>query len=231
MNKLYAGGLAAVFLALLGSTPVVALADNDHTKAQVKVENSGQVKAHPSNASASKMTTKTTTKMTTQTTKMKTGSSDSAHNCVNPAGNMRGWCKTHRGSFRGAGTLSGTVVSITGNVAVVRLDNGALISVNENGTALNVGQHYNLNGCYQGNVFVLGCYTSGNYPGGANQQLSGTILSISGNIVTLLGLPPVSINVQAAIAANRTNGPLTVGRHITAYGSYRDGTFYATTIQ
>lgn len=173
------------------------------------------------------------------------GNAQDADACHNPAGNTRGWCKhsgdrddkdkkhfKHHDNTRGDSTVSGTVVRISGTTAVVRLDNGGgYVNVQENGTTLTVGQHYNLNGCYRNNVFVMGCYSNGNYPGGQNQQVGGTIFSVSGNTITLLGLPPVTIDASQAINNNRTNGSLSIGRHITAYGYYQNGTFFATSIR
>lgn len=237
---------------LFGAGPVLALADkDDHAKpAKVKADKDAKIKAHIPVA------VPMAPKNKRGYSDVAHGCANPAENmrgwCKN-ATNPRYYleCKRYasggdfdrddhckykkigkpHGFFKGFGTVNGTVVSTGANIAQIRLDDGRLIAVNENGTVLNVGQRYSLNGCYQGNVFVLGCYSRGNYPGGSNQQLSGSILSISGNSVTLLGIPPVTINVQGAVSANRTNGPLVIGRHITAYGYYRGGTFYATTIQ
>ncbi|GAC1389681.1 MAG: hypothetical protein NVSMB31_05900 [Vulcanimicrobiaceae bacterium] len=164
--------------------------------------------------------------------------------CVNPAGHERGWCKhqgdnddnngkhhKHRHHNRGSATISGTVLGVSGNTAQFRLDNGQVINVVENGTTLNVGQHYNLTGCYQNNQFVLNCTTGGNGYGQGNAQVGGTIMSIGNGTITLLGVPPVTIDVSQAVNRGATNGPLTVGRHITAYGYYSNNVFYATSIQ
>lgn len=160
--------------------------------------------------------------------------------CYNKAGHERGWCRhgdrDDRGNQRHAYTtrINGTVISVNGNFAQLRRDDGRVVTVNENGTPLNVGQHYSLNGCYRNNVFIVGCggnYTSGNYPGGNYSQVSGTIASVNGNSVTLAALPPVTINASQAIASGRTNGALTPLRHITAYGYYQNNTFYATAIR
>ena len=138
----------------------------------------------------------------------------------------------HPGHQNGYGnTVNGVVTSVNGNLAQVRQDNGGTVAVNTNGTPLNVGQHYNLNGCYQGSVFVLGCASSGNYPGGYSQQISGTILSSSGDTLTLVGLPPVQIDISQARARGAISGSLTPLRHITAYGYSQNGTFFATRIQ
>lgn len=212
MNKVYSATLGIVFAAATLLTPASAPAADGH-------DDSGQ---H--------------------------GNAQEQHACHNPAGNMRGWCKhshddddndkKHHKNFKphgnthGNSTISGTVVRISGRTAVVRLDNGGgYVDVQENGTNLAVGQHYSLNGCYRDNVFVMGCYSNGTYPGGQNQQVGGTILSVSGDRITLLGLPPVTIDASQAIDNNRTSGSLAIGRHITAYGYYRNGTFYATSIR
>jgi hypothetical protein len=173
--------------------------------------------------------------------------------CVNPAGHEKGWCKhqnennqgdnedhkrkhrKHGNGSRSNGSnslnaISGTVTAVNGTNATVRLDNGQIVTVRENGTQLNVGQHVNLNGCYQNGVFVLGCYANNNYPTGNSQQISGTILSVSGNTLTLAGIPPVSIDISRAIANGQVNGQLTPLRHVTISGSYQNGAFYATSI-
>jgi len=164
-------------------------------------------------------------------------------NCVNPAGNVRGWCKQrgdnedrgrgHRRHNRGS-VISGTVLSVNGNAAQFRLDNGQIITINDNGTALNPGQHYQLRGNYSNGVFVVnGNGSNGQNGGGYNTSVTGTIVSSSGSTLTIAqGLTNfVTINVQQAIDRNATNGSLNVGRHITAYGYTSNGVFYATSIQ
>lgn len=163
-------------------------------------------------------------------------------NCTNPAGNTRGWCKhgdkddrkgRHHG--HGASTIGGTVLGVNGNVVSFRLDNGQVISVlNTNGTQLNVGQHYRLRGAYQNGQFVLGASGNGNYNNGGGQNttsVSGNIVAIGNGTISLLGVPPIVVNVQQAVNNNATNGALTVGRHVTAYGYYSNNVFYATSIQ
>jgi uncharacterized membrane protein len=165
-------------------------------------------------------------------------------NCTNPAGNTRGWCKhagdkddrkrNHRTS--GASTISGTVLGVSGNIVSFRLDNGQVVSlVDNNGTQLNAGQHYRLRGAYQNGQFVLGATNGGNYSGnGGNHNatsVSGNIVAVGTGTITLLGVPPLVINVQQALNNNATNGSLSVGRHVTAYGYYSNNVFYATSIQ
>ncbi len=166
------------------------------------------------------------------------GDRDRGHgrNCFNSAGHERGWCKhrdrddqADRHQYGHSTVINGTVIGVNGRYARMRLDNGRVITIDENGALLNIGQRYSLNGCYQNNVFVVGC--GGNYRGGDNAQVGGTILSVHGSTVTLAGLPPVTINVSQAVANGRTNGALTPLRHITAYGYYQNNTFYATTIR
>lgn len=172
--------------------------------------------------------------------------------CVNPAGHTRGWCKNgnnqgNRNRNRGGSTISGTVVGINGNVVGFQLDNGQTISIlDNNGTQLNVGQHYRLRGNYQNGQFVLGGngYNNGGYNnnggnnnggynnnGNGNASVSGNIVATGNGTITLLGVPPVVINVQQAINNNATNGSLSIGRHVTAYGYYSNNVFYATSIQ
>jgi len=170
--------------------------------------------------------------------------------CVNPAGHERGRCKhgddeqgdgeqRHRkhhrhhreGQSGSTATISGTVLGVNGNTAQVRLDDGRTITLNASGTPLNVGQHYTLSGCYQNNVFVVNCTGGGQNAGYGQQQVNGTILSVDGNVVTLVGLPPVRIDISQAQASGAISGSLTPARHITAYGYSQNGTFFATSIR
>lgn len=173
--------------------------------------------------------------------------------CENPAGHERGWCKHgderdgerehrhghhkhhgHRGENGSTATISGTVIGINGITAQFRLDDGRTISVDEAGTPLSIGQHYSLRGCYQGGTFVVNCNGSAANGGGSGynqQQVSGTILSVNGSIVTLAALPPVRIDVGQAQANGRVYVALTPAQHITAYGYSQNGTFFATSIR
>ena len=172
-------------------------------------------------------------------------------NCINPAGHERGRCdhgdgeherhfKHHKHHKHGDNsqyaTISGTVLSVNGNTAQIRLDDGRTITVDTAGTQVGIGQHLSLNGCYQNGIFVVNCNGSqyggnGNGSGYGQQQVHGTILSVSGNIVTLLGLPPVRVDISRAQANNAIYGQLTIARSITAYGYSQNGTFYATSIR
>ena len=155
--------------------------------------------------------------------------------CVNPAGHERGWCKHgNRGGNRGSSTISGIVTGINGNMVNFQLDNGQTITVlDNNGTQLNVGEHYRLRGNFQNGQFVLGgnSYNNGNNGYNNGQSVSGNIVAVGNGTVTLLGVPPVTINVQQAINNNAVYGSLSIGRHITAYGYYSNNIFYATSIQ
>lgn len=72
---------------------------------------------------------------------------------------------------------------------------------------------------------------NGNYYGGANAQVSGTVISVSGSRVTILQglLSTVTIDDSIALNSGRAYN-VYPGRSITAYGSWRNGTFYATSI-
>ena len=63
------------------------------------------------------------------------------------------------------------------------------------------------------------------------QSLRGVITSLNGNSVTLMQglLSSVTVNDQRALDAGRANN-LYVGRTVTAYGYWNNGTFYATNI-
>ncbi|GAC1545407.1 MAG: hypothetical protein NVS3B16_14770 [Vulcanimicrobiaceae bacterium] len=170
-----------------------------------------------------------------------------SHDCNNPAGHERGWCdhegegpkrhkhhKHHRnddGGYGSRATLSGTVQNIDGNAATLRLDDGRTVNVDTGGTPLNIGQHYTLDGCYRNDVFVVNCSGSQDRGGHAQQQVSGTILSVTADTVTLVGLPPVRIDISRARQNNAISTSLALATHITAYGYYQNGTFFATRIR
>lgn len=171
----------------------------------------------------------------------------SDENCINPAGNERGRCDRgdgeeneghhkhhkhhkHHGSTSNA-TIRGTVLSVNGNSAQIRLDDGRTIAVDTAGTQLGIGQHVSLSGCYQNGTFVVNCNGVQNGNGYGQQQVSGTILSINGSIVTLVGLPPVRVDISRAQANNAISGQLTIARSITAYGYSQNGTFFASSIR
>ena len=231
MNKLYSASIAAAFAAastlaiLAGSTqqsatskpailsnaPAIALADrddrgdNNNENSYDNEDNGGQ------------------------------------NGCVNPAGNTRGWCKhkgkhgngNHRGG-RGTTTLSGTVLGIQGNAITYRLDNGQVVTIfDNNGTRLNVGQHYNLQVSNQNGQYMLGSsgYYNGNGNNGqygyGNQSVSGTIGIASGNTLTFTNGRTIDISQ----VNGNTNGPLSTLRSITAYGYVSNGVFYAQYIR
>ena len=163
------------------------------------------------------------------------------HDCTNPAGHQRGWCKHDDNNQGGNTTISGTVLGMNRDIVRFRLDNGSIITVNDrglqrNGSALNVGSHYTLGGHYAHGVFIAtntNGYTNG-YGGqnsNSNASVHGIITSVNGNNVTILqGLAPVTINDQPAMNNGQANN-LYVTRTVTAYGYWNNGTFYATSIQ
>lgn len=241
MNKFYSAALAAAFLA--AGTLGTAIADPGHGNGNgngrgesehahtvtttTTVHGKSAVKHHSSSSERSENSHHG------NSSSMR-GNSSTAHNCVNPAGHTRGWCKgngTYHGHYgRGVTSISGTVTAINGNTVTFLRDNGSTITVlDNNGTVLNVGGHYTLVGSMVNGQFVLGA--NNNNFGQSNQTVSGTILSVGNGTVTLIGLPPVTINVQQAINNGATNGALSVGRSITAYGYYSNNVFYATAIQ
>ncbi|MDQ2664174.1 MAG: hypothetical protein M3Y18_09115 [Candidatus Eremiobacteraeota bacterium] len=176
MKKLFTAALAATFLA--GSVIGAAIADPGQGKGHdnAKTHASGAVRAHAEvrpnqtlRRAPVRMYHNSMARPYTRTYgNTSAGNSATAHNCANPSGHTRGWCKG--------------------------------------------------NGVYRGRS-------------GSNQTITGTILSVGNGTVTLIGLPPRTINVQRAINNGATNGSLSIGRSITAYGYYSGGTFYATAIR
>lgn len=172
------------------------------------------------------------------------------HGCVNPAGHVRGWCKHNNGNSyggnRGANyiTISGTVLAINGELVQFREDNGTTITVDQRsliqaGQPLSLGGHFALHGYFSNNMFVAqpsGGYNGSAYPNGypypgGTASVHGIITSISGSRVTIMqGLfSTIAIDDQQALN-NGTAQNLFVGRNITAYGYWNNGTFYATSI-
>lgn len=155
------------------------------------------------------------------------GNSTMAHSCINPAGNMRGWCKSHVGS----NLMTGTVTSINGNVATVMLSNGQSVTVNSAG--LTVGQRITLRGSFQNGTFVVNGRPLSNFGGPfSGASIRGTIVSISGNSIQLLqGLSLITVDDSNAAARGAINGTLLPGRSITAFGNWNGSTFMANSIQ
>jgi len=251
MNKFYTSALAAAFLtaSMLGT----ASANPDHgngngqsnghaksaaAHGKSSSEHGKESAAHghkmaaPKGYAASHMSGKRSEKRSNESKER--GKSESAHRCVNPAGHTRGWCKgtgTYRGRYGSRSTsISGTVTAVNGNLVTFLRDNGTVVTVlDNNGTVLNVGGHYTLVGRMVNGQFVLN--SNNDRYGQSNQTVSGTILAVGNGTVTLIGLPPTTINVQQAINNGATNGALTLGRSITAYGYYSNNVFYATAIR
>jgi hypothetical protein len=158
------------------------------------------------------------------------GSSLTAHSCINPAGNQRGWCKEHmNGAF-----INGSVTSVNGRTALITLANGQEVQVNTAGRNLSVGQIVTLRGNFGNNsVFVP---TGGNYSkfGGpfSGASVRGLVVSVSGNSIQIVqGLSLITIDASNAISRGAISGTLLPGRTITASGNWSGSTFVANSIQ
>jgi len=238
MNRLTNQALAAACaIALLFGSASAALADrggnghgnsghgNGHANAHASAHANTAV--HGNSASHSRNANRDNDNDNDSNESRHHGNSATAHNCVNPAGNMRGWCKQH-----GAGDfVTGTVTSINGNTATVALANGQTVSVNSNG--LSVGERITLRGSFQNGVFVPSGRPLTNFGGPfAGASVSGTIVSINGNSLQLLrGLSLITVDISNAAARGAINGTLLPGRSITASGNWSGSTFIATSIQ
>jgi len=158
------------------------------------------------------------------------GNRSSAHSCVNPAGNTRGWCKSQMGgSF-----ITGTVSSISGSTALVTLSNGQQVTINTEGRNLTVGQQITLRGNYGANgVFAPSNGNYSNYGGPySGASVRGLIISVNGNSIQIAqGLNLITIDVSTAANRGAISGTLIPGRTITAYGNWNGSTFIATSIQ
>ncbi|GAC1652328.1 MAG: hypothetical protein NVS9B12_01600 [Vulcanimicrobiaceae bacterium] len=181
---------------------------------------------------------------------------DNAHNCTNPAGQERGWCKHNREDRdrddrrhhrHSAMLVSGTVQSINGTTVYFLRNNGQpLTFLDNNGTRFNVGQRvtvrlynvngqlalapngYNNNGGYNNGGYNNGGY--GNNPSQNNRQVNGVILAVSGSTLTFIN--GTSIDISQAQQRGAINGSLSIGRSIIAYGFVdQTGRFHATSIQ
>lgn len=105
---------------------------------------------------------------------------------------------------------------------------------NDNDNEDNQGNRANNDphGCYNPAGHQRGwCKQHGYYGNGnSNQQVRGTVLSVNGNMVTLLqGLSTVRVNDQAALNNGRVSN-LYPTRTVTAYGYWQGSTFFATSI-
>jgi len=155
------------------------------------------------------------------------GKSATAHNCINPAGNMRGWCKSHAG----ADFMTGTVTSVNGNQATVLLSNGQSVTINAAG--LSAGERVTLRGSFQNGVFVPNGRPLSNFGGPfSGASVLGLIISVNGNSIQIAqGLSLITVDDSNAAARGAINGVLLPGRTITAFGSWNGSTFIATSIQ
>lgn len=170
------------------------------------------------------------------------------HDCVNPAGHQRGWCKNGNSYGNDSGgyrnnysTISGTVLAVNGDLAQFHDDNGTTVTINQgsllnDGMGLDVGGHYTLRGYWSNNMFVAQNNTYGGYGNGYPQpgsvtSVRGVVTAVSNNHVTIMqGLfSAITVDDQQALN-NGTAQNLFVGRSVTAYGYWNGGTFYATSI-
>ncbi len=158
------------------------------------------------------------------------GESESSQSCINPAGNMRGWCKSHmNGAF-----ITGTVAGFRGNTAIIRLPNNQEVSINARGRNLHVGQQVTLRGNFEnGNVFEPTNGSYRNYDGPySGASVRGLIVSVNGNSIRIAqGLSLVTINDSNAAGRGAISGSLYPGRTITASGNWNGSTFVANRIQ
>jgi len=156
--------------------------------------------------------------------------STSSQSCINPAGNMRGWCKSHmNGAF-----ITGTVTGITRHTAIITLPNNQEVQINRSGRNLRVGEQITLRGNYGSNgVFVPVNGSYSNYGGPySGASVRGLIVSVSGNSLQIAqGLSLITVNDSHAAARGAINGSLYPGRTITASGNWNGSTFVANSIR
>ena len=160
--------------------------------------------------------------------------SSGPHTCINPAGNVRGWCKSHVG----ASYLTGRITAVNGRTATVVLTNGQTVTLNDQyllnqGVHLTVGQTVTLRGLWQNDVFVVNTGLYNPYAGPyTSASVSGIVLSVNGNSIQLIrGLSIITVDDTQAAARGAVSGVLTPGRNITVAGNWSGSTFVATSIQ
>jgi len=238
--------LAAVFaLSLICGSASVALADrggNGHANAKAKAHAKVSTSVHGKSAihansparGSSASHANSSSRVNGSIPVASRGKSATAHSCINPAGNTRGWCKTHAGGD----FITGTVTAINGNRATIALSNGQTTTINEQylidqGHGLTVGQQVTLRGSWQNGVFVVNNGAYSNYGGPySSASVRGLIISVSGNSIQIAqGLSLITVDASNAAARGAINGVLVPGRTITAYGSWNGSTFVATSIQ
>ncbi|HET9392659.1 MAG TPA: hypothetical protein VFO29_03900 [Candidatus Rubrimentiphilum sp.] len=235
MKQLTNRALATAFaLVLIAGSASAALADKDkdkgkhvhgnaanaHAKVVTRVDNDSRVKVDNDNDNDAD-----------KKVKRSHGKSAMAQSCINPAGNMRGWCKSHmNGAF-----IMGTVTGINSDhTAIVTLANGQEVQINTGDRHLVVGQQVTLRGNFgNGNVFVP---VGGNYKnfGGpfSGASVRGLIVSVNGNSIQIAqGLNLITINDANAASRGAISGSLFPGRTITAAGNWNGNIFYANSIQ
>jgi hypothetical protein len=158
------------------------------------------------------------------------GSSASAHSCLNPAGNMRGWCQKHTGGA----FVTGRVTRRNGDMATILLPNRQSINADtqyllNHRQNLSVGQQVTLRGLWQNNTFDVNNPAYNNYNGPYSAaSVKGMIVSVSGSSVRIAQ----GFNLITISSANAAvTGLLYPGRTITASGGWSGNTFLANSIQ
>src|SRR5438477_9422378 len=234
--------LAAVFaVSLICGSSSIALADrggnghghsanahaNAHAKASVSTHGNSAIHAKSTVHGSSANHANSSSRVNGSIPMASRGNSATAHSCINPAGNTRGWCKSHAGGD----FMTGTVTSINGNLATVLLSNGQSVTVDASG--LTIGEHITLRGSFQNGVFVPNGQPLSNFGGPfSGASVRGLIISVSGNSIQIAqGLSLITVDASNAAARGAINGVLVPGRTITAYGSWNGSTFVATSIQ
>lgn len=236
MNHFTNRALAVAFaLTLIAGSASVALADKDNgNKHGPKVSTSVHGKADNDSHGKGKVHGKIDNDNDNDSdvkVKSSHGKSASAQSCINPAGNMRGWCKSHmNGAF-----IMGRVTGINNDrTAIVTLANGQEVQINTGGRHLVVGQQITLRGNFgNGNVFVPVGGNYNNYGGPySGASVRGLIVSVNGNSIQIAqGLSLITINDANAASRGAISGTLYPGRTITAAGNWNGSVFYANSIQ
>jgi hypothetical protein len=153
---------------------------------------------------------------------------------------------THR-EANNESTISGSVIAVNGDIAQFRESNGTTVTIDQSslqrsGMSLSVGSYYTLRGVWNDDLFVAQPGNGGSYGantngfpfrnnGNASATVQGVITAISGDRVTIMQGLFASITIDDQPALNNGSAQnLFVGRSITAYGYWSDGTFYATSV-
>ncbi len=227
--------LAAIFaLSLICGSASIALADrggNGHGHANANAHANASTSVHGKSASHANNSSRDNDSNSTTTSSH--GNSGTAHSCVNPAGNTRGWCKSHAGGD----FITGRVTAINGNMATIMLSNGQTMNINEQyllnqGHGLTVGQQVTQRGSWQNGAFVVNNGTYNNYGGPySSASVRGLIISVNGNSIQIVqGLSLITVNDSNAASRGTISGSLFPGRTITASGNWNGSVFNANSI-